>query len=54
MKAREKEEGWKVGGVSALSPRDLLAPRPFQYIVSIAADEKRPLSYQTPQSVYMV
>jgi len=54
MKAKEREERWKVGKVSALPPHDLFSPRPFQYIVSIAAAEKRPLRYKTPQSVHMV
>jgi len=50
MKAMKREEGWKVGRVSDLPLNDLFVPPPFQYIASIAAAKKRPLSYQMAQS----
>jgi len=52
---REDEAKGKGRGKGELMPpHDLFAPSPCQYIASIAAAEKRPLSYQTPQSVHMV
>ena len=45
IKGREREEGWGSW---------IVCTTPMPYITSIAAAEKRPLSYQTPQSVHMV
>jgi len=56
-KRKGRDEGKGKGGgrgSSCPSPHDMFGPRPCHYIVSIAAAEKRPLSYQTPQSVHMV
>jgi len=52
-KWRDKGNGKERGGEGELVPpiHDLFAPRPCQYS---EATEKRPLSYQTPQSVHMV
>jgi len=48
-----RDKGKENGRGNWCPPHDLFALCPCQYITNIAAAEKCPLSYQTPQSVHM-